>query len=146
MPYFFVDGTQGGKPTLAFYVEADNAEAALARAAHLGMVGTGVRPAADAADEGVILKLLSKNFYFMLYLFPAMVMFMALDNLFTKERQLAWMGTLPLFSITTFMLATAIAILFRLILHSIQVRQRLEVEVRELRQLVESQHAAVSGR
>ncbi len=47
MPYFFVDGTRNNQPAPALYVEADNADAALARAAQLGLEGTGVRPAND---------------------------------------------------------------------------------------------------
>lgn len=45
MPYFFVDGYRDRKPASALYVQADNADAALVRAAQLGMEGTGVRPA-----------------------------------------------------------------------------------------------------
>ncbi len=45
MPYFFVDGYRDRKPASALYVQADNADAALVRAAQLGMEGMGVRPA-----------------------------------------------------------------------------------------------------
>lgn len=47
MPYFFVDGFRDNKPTTALYVQADNEEGALARAAELGMEGTGVRLAKE---------------------------------------------------------------------------------------------------
>ena len=146
MPYFFVDGTQGGKPTLAFYIKADNAEAALARAAQLGMVGTGVRPAADAADEGVLMKQMSKTFYFILFLFPVFALVLEFVVLLSRESSLSVSSLIHPLILATFLSATAISILFRLILLSIQVRQRLEVEVRELRQMVESQHAGLSGR
>ncbi len=47
MPDFFVDGYREGKTSSALYVQADNADAALVRAAQLGMEGTGVCSAKD---------------------------------------------------------------------------------------------------
>ena len=53
MPYFFVDSYQDGKPAPALYVRAENADAALARAAQLGVEGTGVRQAQDLSGDGL---------------------------------------------------------------------------------------------
>lgn len=46
MPHYFVEGYRDGKPTPALYIQADNPDAAVARAAQLKMQEvTGVRPA-----------------------------------------------------------------------------------------------------
>ena len=146
MPYFFVDSYQDGKPAPALYVRAENADAALARAAQLGVEGTGVRQAQDLSGDGQNKWAQSpKEFYLQLLMMPVILLIYGWSAIAIAGSRPAERFDIMMLALGQFMLAGPIGNLYRMVCREKELREQLESEVRELKQRIDSQQGPPGG-
>lgn len=124
MPYFFVDGYRDNKPAPALYVKADKAEGAMARAAQLGMEGTGVRPAKEATAIEP-----AKSWTILLPILLLVVMAF-LEKLGFQARGKAYPDMLP---VQLLLMGLVTFSVYVTVLRQHRQQQQLEAELQELR-------------
>ncbi len=151
MPYYFVDGIRAGANAQSLYVQAENAEAAKTRAQALGLEPTGVRPA-----KNLDVPLTADTFWrhytwmsipvLMVYAISVMASMFVFPKTSSEEDYFLMVIVslalilLPVFNMMNLPGVNTVA---SHVAQLIQDRERMELELKELRQRLESLNPTV---
>ncbi len=153
MPYYFVDGIRAGANAQSLYVQAENAEAAKTRAQALGLEPTGVRLAKNLDEVPLAVAAFWRHYtwmsipIFMIYAILLMMsmFFLSLSKSSSREPPYPILNPslILLLTIPNMMILPVVNTVAGYVAQLMQDRERMQLELKELRQRLESLNPTV---